>query len=69
MKREAALIQFGDVLGVIREHLDIVEDICNDQLSCPIKIEIVTPEVTITVTGKKWTAPVSLAVNCNMEEE
>ena len=46
MTREEARTQFEDVLGVIREQLDIVEAICNDQLSCPIKIKIAAPTET-----------------------
>lgn len=68
MEREAARTQFEDVLGVIREQLDIVEAICNDQLNCPVKIEVVTHKEKPEVHGETWTEPITLLIHLKAED-
>lgn len=69
MEREKALVQLKDIFDVISDRLAVVEEVCNDQLHYPIKIEVVAHEKKLKVNGEKWTAPISLTIVCNMEEE
>ena len=70
MTNAEARTQLEDVLGVVREQLDIVEAICNDQLSCPIEIRMTaTPGRGLEVNGETWTAPVALSIHRKAEVE
>lgn len=67
MTDATARIQFGDVLGVIREHLNIVEDICNEQLDCPVKIEIAS-KGQLEAHKETWTGSITVSIHSEAQD-